>query len=73
MLDSTFTQLWIIWGVLFLAIEGAAVFNKSSGDTLSQHIWKWLGKNGYPKPSGYKWRRAALGGFFVWLIAHLLF
>ena len=69
MLD-TYTCLWIIWGLFFLAIEGAAIANKQSGDTLSEHVWKWIGKKGYEKPSGYKWRRAVLGFFLLWLIIH---
>jgi len=70
MMDLSFTSLWVVWGVLFAAIEGAALANKEPGDTLSEHVWKWIGKKGYEKPKGYKWRRGALGVFFVWLIAH---
>ena len=71
MLDGNYSALWIIWGALFFAIEGPALANKKYGDTLSEHIWKWIGKKGYQKPVGYKWRRASLALFFVWLIAHL--
>ncbi len=73
MLDGTYTMLWGIWIALFLAIEGAAIFNKQPGDTLSEHVWKWIGKKGYAKPSGWKWRRIALGGFLAWLVAHFFF
>lgn len=71
MLDSDFTWLWAIWGLLFVAIEGAALANKQHGDSLSEHIWKFIGKKGYAKPSGYKWRRGALGVFLAWLVVHL--
>ena len=67
---DTFDQLWIIWGLLFAAIEGAALLNKKPDDTLSAHVWEWIGVNGRPKPTGYKYRRGALGAFFIWLIAH---
>ena len=70
MLDGTYTMLWAIWGLLFIAIEGAAIANKQPGDTLSEHVWKWIGKKGYPKPNGYKMRRGALGVFLLWLIWH---
>jgi len=70
MLNSSFTWLWGIWALLFIAIEGAAIKNKAHGDTLSEHIWKWIGKKGYEKPVGYKYRRAALGVFLLWLVGH---
>ena len=70
MLNSNFTWLWAIWGLLFLAIEGAALANKQHGDTLSEHVWKWIGKKGYEKPKGYKYRRGALGVFLLWLVLH---
>lgn len=69
-MDSSYTLLWMIWGLFFLAIEGAALFKKDNG-TLSAHIWKFLGLKGYTIPKGYKWRRGALGVFLLWLVAHL--
>jgi hypothetical protein len=69
-MDWGYGMLWGIWGLLFLAIEGAALSNKDNGDTLSEFIWKWIGKKGYEKPKGYKYRRGALGVFLLWLIAH---
>ena len=70
MLNSSYTWLWAIWGLFFVAIEGAALMNKEHGDTLSEHVWKFIGKKGYSLPSGYKWRRGALGVFLLWLVAH---
>ena len=67
---SHYTELWLLWGVFFVVIEGATLLNKEAGDTLSEHVWKWIGKRGYPKPSGYKWRRGALSVTLVWLIGH---
>ena len=67
-LDSTYTSLWVVWGLIFAAIEGAALFNKGKGDTLSEHVWKWFAIK--DKPTGYKLRRGSLGVFMAWLVAH---
>jgi hypothetical protein len=64
------TVAWLMWIALFLAIEGAAIFNRERGDTLSEKIWLWFAiKN---KPRGYKMRRFVLLIFLVWLTAHFL-
>lgn len=39
---SIFTIGWIIWAVYFVTLEGIALFNKTTGDTLSEHVWAWL-------------------------------
>ncbi len=64
----SWTVGWALWLVMFLAIEGAALFNKERGDTLSEHVWKWFGIKG--KPKGYKWRRFAFLSFWAWLSVH---
>jgi len=72
-LNDTYSWLWGVFALLFAAIEGAALKNKNPGDTLSEHVWKWMGikqPDGTPKPSGYIWRRGALGVFLAWLVAH---
>lgn len=33
---------WLSWGAMFLVAEGIALFNKTSGDTLSETVWNWL-------------------------------
>lgn len=71
MLDQVFTNWWIAWVALFFLIEGVAVRNKAKGDTLSEHVWKFLGVNGFKVPS-YPWlRRGIFAGLFMWLIPHL--
>ena len=40
---SVFTWLWIGWGLAFAVIEGVALVNARAGDTLSEHVWAWLG------------------------------
>jgi len=70
MLDTVFTYWWAILGAAFLVLEGVAIRNDKRGDTLSEHVWKFLGVKGYKIPS-FPWlRRGALAGLFVWLIPH---
>ena len=40
---SPWTWAWIGWGVYFAVVEGMALFNSRPGDTLSEHVWAWLG------------------------------
>lgn len=40
---NRFTLLWALWALAFCVIEGVALVNKSRGDTLSEHLWAWLG------------------------------
>lgn len=39
---SIFTIGWIVWALYFVILEGIALTNKTSGDTLSEHVWAWL-------------------------------
>ena len=59
---------WLLWLAMFLAIEGAAIFNKEKGDTLSEHVWKWFAIRN--KPSGYRLRRFVFLAFWAWLSIH---
>ena len=40
---SVFAWAWIGWGVAFCVIEGVALANSRAGDTLSEHVWAWIG------------------------------
>lgn len=40
---SVFTWAWIAWGLAFCVIEGVALVNSRSGDTLSEHVWAFMG------------------------------
>lgn len=40
---NVFTWLWLAVGVAALTIEAVALVNSRSGDTLSEHVWAWLG------------------------------
>lgn len=59
---------WVLWLVMFAAIEGAAIFNKKPGDTLSEHVWKWFSIK--DKAKGYRRRRFAFLAFWAWLTVH---
>lgn len=70
---TVWLALWISWGVMFLTIEGVALFNKSFGDTLSEHFWRWL-KVGDRSPTWLVWTgRAGVLLFCAWLGLHLSF
>ncbi len=72
---SGYTWAWLGWLGAFVAIEGKALFNKSPGDTLSEHVWRWFataqGSTG--TPSGWvRIRRFSLLAFMGWLTVHFL-
>lgn len=72
---SGYTIGWLVWLAAFAVLEGKALFNKTPGDTLSEHVWKWFattqGSTG--KPSGsVRLRRFALLAFMGWLSVHFL-
>ncbi len=67
---AAYTVAWLLWGLLFAAIEGEAIFSKQPGATLSAHIWQWASlKN---KGRGWRARRFAALAILAWLCAHLL-
>ncbi|MER7445023.1 hypothetical protein ABTW73_30135 [Micromonospora avicenniae] len=68
-----FTALWLLWLAAFLAVEGVALFNKTPGDTLSEHVWKWFAVGGsQPRTGWVRLRRFALLAFLAWLVLHFL-
>lgn len=66
----SFTIAWIMWLIQFGVTEGLALANKTPGDTLSEHIWKWFSIK--DKSTGWRLRRAGLVMFLAWLVAHFL-
>lgn len=64
------TVLWVLWLALFLAIEIPAWRNTERGDTLSEHVWRWLGR-GRPMTRSVRWRRILFLAFAAWLLVHL--
>lgn len=76
---SAWTWLWLGWGVYFLAVEAAALYDSKPGNTLSEHIWLWLGtqrrRPGEPERQRSGWtqlRRVLLLAFLAWLVVHFL-
>lgn len=67
--------LWSLWGVVFFAIEIPAVLNKVPGDTLSEHVWRFLAtfKPGTPVTGWVRIRRILFMAFWAWLTAHFFF
>ncbi|MGW0705099.1 hypothetical protein ACWD4G_03825 [Streptomyces sp. NPDC002643] len=68
-----FTVAWVAWIGLFVVIEGAALYLKEPGDTLSEHIWKWFHTaKGVVPDRTTRLRRFVLVAFMAWLSAHFL-
>ena len=65
-----FTIAWLMWLAMFGVIEGVALVRKESGDTLSEHIWKWFSIK--DKAKGWVVRRGVLALFLLWLGLHML-
>lgn len=70
----SWTLLWLGWAVYFLIVEGMALFNSTKGDTLSEHVWAFLGfSNGMRSPTGWtRLRRFVVLAFMAWLTFHFL-
>lgn len=68
------TWVWLGWAVYFLVVEGIALFNSRRGDTLSEHVWAFLGySEGVRYPTGtVRLRRFLALAFLSWLVVHLL-
>lgn len=70
---SAWTWCWLGWGAYFLVVEGLALANSRAGDTLSEHVWAWLGIGEGRRRSGWtQARRALLVAFLAWLTLHFL-
>ena len=69
-LKEKYTWLWIAWIAMFGIIEWRAIANKEPGDTLSEHVWKVMGKREYQKQAGWLVWRMVIGGGLVWAIFH---
>lgn len=72
-----FTLLWVLWALAFCLIEGVALFNSTRGDTLSEHVWAFIGlrRSGAGARVTPKWTlrlaRFALCSGLLWLFIHL--
>lgn len=65
-----YTIGWIVWFIMFFAIELPAILNKQKGDTLSEHIWMWFAIK--DKPKGWRIRRFSLLSVLIWFVAHII-
>jgi hypothetical protein len=71
---TVWTWLWVGWGAYFAVVEGMALANSTAGDTLSEHVWAFLGYSGGVKyPTGWtRLRRFLVLAFLAWLVVHFL-
>ena len=70
-----FTYAWIAFIAFFGIAEGRALARKDKGDTLSEHVWKWMDVKddaGNVRKT-YTVKRIGLIGGLAWLLAHLGF
>ena len=67
---NKYSWLWGLWILLFGVIEWKAITNKKDGDTLSEHVWKLMGKREYQKQGLWLLWRIIVGGGLIWLILH---
>ncbi len=68
-----YTVAWLLWLAVLGVIEGSALFNNITGDTLSEHDWAWF--HVFDPDAGPWWAlaRVGLGVFLLWLAAHMTF
>lgn len=81
-----YTVLWGIWALAFMVIEGVALTNSTKGDTLSEHVWAFIGVRPFKadRDNGMtgggakvspKWTlrlaRFSVVSGLVWLVIHL--
>jgi len=67
---SGWTMAWLIWGLMFVAVEGVALVRRTPGATLSEHLQAFFAVR--DKPWGWRGRRAALVAALAALAAHLV-
>ena len=67
---NKYSWWWGLWVIMFGVIEWKALANKEEGDTLSEHVWKLMGKREYQKQGLWLLWRIGIGGLLVWLMAH---
>lgn len=75
---STWTWAWLGVFAAGALIEGVALVNSTTGDTLSEHVWAWLGVRGERAGDRVtpRWTlrvaRLALLTFLMWITVHFV-
>lgn len=67
-LNRRYTAIWIIWLVAFALLEGAALLDPGTGDTLTETIRQWLALSSRDHWIG----RTLLAVFLAWLCHHFM-
>jgi hypothetical protein len=66
-----YTVGWLLWLTALAVLEGSALFNHVTGDTLSERTWTWFHVFD-PHPGVlFSTLRVLLGLFLAWLAFHL--
>ena len=68
-LNRRYTALWVLWLLAFAVLEGAALLDPGSGDTLTETIRQWLALSSRSQWVG----RAGLALFLAWLCHHFMY
>lgn len=68
-MDPIFTLLWAFWAACFFVFEAWAIKNKTSGDTLTEHIRHYFQVKG--KTGSFVFL-AMFGTFAAWFAAHIV-
>lgn len=75
--QSKWARTWTIWlavtAVSFAILETAGLLNKKEGDTLSENTRTWIGTEKTWKTWGALGFVAALVGFVIWFVPHIVF
>jgi hypothetical protein len=70
-------RIWAIWlllaAVSFAVLEIIGLVNRRPGDTLSENTRRWLGTDRTWRTWGALGFVAALVGFVVWFVPHIVF
>ena len=73
---TAFSWLWITWlfapWVIFAIVEGVALRNDMPGDTLSEHIRKWLSVKTRPGRTAFLIVWLIGLGVWLWFVVHIL-
>jgi hypothetical protein len=64
-----YTLLWIGWFLIFAIVEAFALHNDMPGDTLSEHVRKWLSVH---TKLGRSIFLVVWAGFSVWFLVHIV-